>query len=147
MKHESSFFSFIYFSQQSIEQEYNNLGLNATLGCLSMTYSPYVSLSAPDSLCVAKVLKFFAKQTAVRYALYMNTIVPTFLYDYSLMINQTIITNTEMLRSPAYKGRVSENALYEIDPFNSTYLYYPALTGVVIDSVIGYLNQQMPSRG
>jgi len=103
---------------------YNQLGLNATIGCSPATYSPYVTPTTPNSL----------------YNLYINEMIP-----------QTIIVPTNAtglyacnaftLRDFLYKGRVTKNDIFSIMPFGDVYWYFPSTQGDITRAFLESVSQ------
>ena len=103
----------------------NTLHLNDTLGCSPHTFYPQLPIIVKDSL----------------YNLYVQNIVPSIVFNYSLPNNQYFITNTATLRYSLYSGRVDVNDIYAISPFYDNYVYYASLP---VDALT-YLLEQIQS--
>jgi len=117
------------FLKKFLTDAYNKLGLNKTLGCSPMTYSPYVEYQDKDSL----------------FRLYVEDIVPDMIYNVSLD-NPFFMANDGTLRYDLYSGRVAVNDMFNIMPFKDSFWYF-RLTGKQLDDVIHFVDSNPQKVG
>ena len=98
----------------------NVLHLNDTLGCSPQFYDPRLPIIFDSSL----------------YNLYIEQVIPSVVYNYSLPGTQYFITNTATLRYPLFEGHVVVNDIYAIIPFIDTFVYYPNLNGTQLNALL-----------
>merc|ERR1712159_909307 len=82
------------------------LHLDDVLGCSPIFYDPDAHFWEHDSL----------------YRLFIDQLIPTTVYNTTLVNQQFFVTNTQTLRYYLYQGSVTLNDVWTISPFKDKYL-------------------------
>jgi hypothetical protein len=100
------------------------LNLSYPLGCSPHLYT----VGAPMNLANHSL-----------YYLYIQQIIPTQVFNYSLTNTQFFISNTASLRYDLFPGLVNNNDIYTISPFNDVFYCFFNMSGVELQQLTNYV--------
>eukprot|EP00128_Syssomonas_multiformis_P005297 Colp12_sorted_trinity150504_noHs@5837 len=96
-----------------IKKQEASLNLDTVVACAPTSFSRRASLNKPYSF----------------YNLYLNTMVPKFLFAGRQGNTPLIFSSVGFLRDDLYNGTVVEDDIFSIDPFNDDYVLFAGLDG------------------